>query len=159
MGSKQSDEKETPQELFDFLAQRYGALELDVCASRSNRKCDRYYGLDNGRDGLDLPWDRPFWCNPPYSDIMPWAEKVHHEAVHGGACGLVLVPADPSTRWSGILWECAIEVAYLSPRVTFIENGESIGTGAKQPSAVYVFGPSLLKQAPPRFGRLRWRQE
>ena len=48
MFSSRSDNWETPQYLFDVLNAKYH-FDLDVCASKENAKCPRYYSIkDNG---------------------------------------------------------------------------------------------------------------
>lgn len=51
--SRKSDEWETPQDLFDKLNETYH-FDLDVCATKQNAKCDRFF--DATQDGLKKSW-------------------------------------------------------------------------------------------------------
>lgn len=56
---------ETPDDLFQKYNDAW-RFKLDVCATAKNTKCKRYY--NSKMDGLKLPWDAVWWCNPPYGD-------------------------------------------------------------------------------------------
>lgn len=51
--SRESDEWETPQELFDHLDLEFH-FTLDACASAENRKCERFFSKEN--DALKADW-------------------------------------------------------------------------------------------------------
>lgn len=51
--SSQSDEWETPQDLFDQLDSEFG-FNLDVCANDENHKCPVYITKDH--DALTMDW-------------------------------------------------------------------------------------------------------
>src|SRR5690606_10777218 len=89
MFSKATDEWETPQELFDALAQEF-AFGLDVAATRETCKAPlrRYLGPDatltGYRDALAVDWyaasrshlgGTVCWLNPPYSKCRQFIEK------------------------------------------------------------------------------------
>lgn len=90
--SHQSDEWETPQELFDELDQEFH-FDLDVCATSENAKCKRYFTKEY--DGLWAFWSGNVWCNPPYSDIKSWVEKAYNRS----GLSVLLVPARTDTKW------------------------------------------------------------
>lgn len=94
-----NDEWETPGWLIQHANGLFGVFDLDVCATELNRKAHLWYSLEN--DGLALPWDRKWWCNPPYSDISPWVEKASIAEVPG----VMLLPCDHSTLW----WQAWVE--------------------------------------------------
>lgn len=100
----------TPQGLFDVLDNEFG-FKLDVCASPSNSKCDRY--LTEADDGLAQPWRGVCWMNPPCgSQISHWVKKAHDSAASDRAVVVSLVPARTDTRW---WWDHCIhaEVRFL----------------------------------------------
>lgn len=80
------DDWYTPAWLLDAIGIRY---DLDVCAPRNpaarSVPADVYYTEDD--DGLTQPWYGRVWCNPPYSNSQPWAERM---AEHGNGIWLSL---------------------------------------------------------------------
>lgn len=67
-----SDEWETPPELFEAISRRYGPFDWDLAASAQNAKCTRFW--DKEANALRQNWDdahwRNAWVNPPYSRGM-----------------------------------------------------------------------------------------
>ena len=94
--SKPTDERSTPQWLFDALNKEFH-FTLDVCASAENHKCESYYTIVT--NGLSLPWaPKVCWMNPPYSELTSWLYKLEAE-VKLGATVVGLLPVDTSTKW------------------------------------------------------------
>lgn len=94
-----------------------GALPLD-CASAPDNPTGavRFYdGAANG-DGLMMPWDAPWWCNPPFGrGLKAWAER----AATAKAPGLFLAPARVDTAWWARIYETADLVAFWRGRMRF----------------------------------------
>lgn len=94
------------------------AVDLDPCSNdRSTVRADRAYDLARGEDGLALPWSGSLWINPPYSDVLPWAERLI-ASPDVTACG-VLINVDPSTRWWRLLTGRLSIALLLTRRVQF----------------------------------------
>lgn len=132
--TSETAEWSTPQDLFNDLYREF-AFTLDVCANRTNAKCEDYFGPGGlAEDGLNQDWRGACWMNPPYGEaISQWVEKAYRSA--GSATTLVcLVPARVDTGW---WWDFCRhgEVRFLRGRVRF---GDS-KTGAPFPSAVVIF--------------------
>jgi phage N-6-adenine-methyltransferase len=92
--SSNSCEWETPQDLFDKLNAIY-EFELDVCASKENAKCKKYFTKED--DALSRDWrgHRQIWMNPPYGrEIGKWVKKAFETG--GVVC---LLPARTDTKW------------------------------------------------------------
>lgn len=51
--SSNSDEWETPQDVFDALNEEFD-FNLDPCATDENHKCEKYYTKE--QDGLSQKW-------------------------------------------------------------------------------------------------------
>ena len=51
--SSKTDDWATPQDFFDKLDKEF-MFDLDVCATKENTKCHRWYELQD--DGLSKPW-------------------------------------------------------------------------------------------------------
>jgi hypothetical protein len=106
----ESDERETPDELFAEKHAKY-RFTLDAAAAHDNHKLPRYYtkeGLyvadaagthcvDFATSGLAGSWqDEYVWCNPPYSDIAPWVVKAWTSGAH---LVYMLVPNWTDRKW------------------------------------------------------------
>jgi len=130
--SSKTDLWATPQDLFDQLDDEFG-FELDVCATDSNAKCDRYFTERD--DGLQQTWSGVCWMNPPYgAEIGGWVAKAKQSAGEG-ATVVCLVPARVDTHW---WWDNCLggEIRFLRGRLRF-GGAES---GAPFPSAVVILG-------------------
>lgn len=93
------DEWYTPKWLFDALGLHF---DIDVCspidATHVNVPYNfRYTILD---DGLQQPWEGIVWCNPPYSDSEPWANKMieHND-------GILLTHVPMNALWASKVWQ------------------------------------------------------
>lgn len=161
MYSSCSDEWATPDDVFQWLDEQFG-FDLDVCASRHNHKCSRYFTRET--DGLSQEWTGFCWMNPPYGRPMnAWMRKAV-TAANAGATVVCLVPARTDTQWWQNNVPAAAEVWFLDGRVKFIKHRpdgtEVPSTSPTFPSAVVVFrpdapdgGPVLRHVTPP--GRRR----
>lgn len=110
----------TPDDFFCVLNNEFG-FELDAAATRENAKCPHFLSPDT--DALAEAWLDRFtsvFCNPGFSNLMPWIEKAHIESARA-SCGVVVVVAlcSPSTRWWACAEEWATEIRLLRPRVQF----------------------------------------
>lgn len=112
---KVSDEYGTPLHIYNALNQIY-KFELDVCASKKNHKHSNYYTIKE--DGLEQPWSRMNFCNPPYSNILPWYEKALEEAVKGNKT-VFLSKWDHSTRHGYLAMKYFKEIQFIKERIQF----------------------------------------
>lgn len=170
------DNLETPWEFFAPLHERF-CFTLDAAALPHNAKCERYYappgvlgrcmwaqegecgpagctGCEHGGsgplgyDGLAQSWAHErVWCNPPYSDIEPWAVKARCEKRNAQLI-VMLVPANRTEQgW----WQRQIEpyrdqpgsplrVEFLPGRLRFIKHGHD----RVEPNQRPPFGCALL---------------
>lgn len=112
------DNWETPDELFK-KCDKIWQFDLDVCADETNYKVKSYFDKDD--DGLKQSWGSfTCWCNPPYSDPLPWIEKAESESYKGDPTTVMLLPVDTSTKWFEQAFYSADEIIFLSPRVRFV---------------------------------------
>lgn len=113
------DSQCTPAWLADLLP----VVDLDPCCNSSRIRAHRSVSLPN--DGLASPWQkiaRSVWCNPPYSNPLPWTIHGADAFDAGGVEQLWLVKLDPTTKWWTILAERG-RVMLLRKRVQFEKNG------------------------------------
>lgn len=131
MFSSKTDDWETPQDLFDKLNQEF-EFNLDVCATRENRKCRNFYAKE--LDGLKQDWHGVCWMNPPYGrEIGKWIKKAYEESLTGSTV-VCLLPSRTDTKW----WHdyCMRgEVRFIKGRLKFGNSKNS----APFPSAIVIF--------------------
>lgn len=129
--SSKTDMWATPQDFFDKYNNIY-QFETDVCASRENAKCAKYYTKE--QNGLAQEWTGKCWMNPPYGrEIKDWIKKAYESSING-ATVVCLVPARTDTSW----WHdyCIKgQIEFIRGRLKFGGSQNS----APFPSAVVVF--------------------
>tara|TARA_R100001369_G_scaffold55316_1_gene82222 strand:+ start:624 stop:1061 length:438 start_codon:yes stop_codon:yes gene_type:complete len=124
----------TPQDFFNKYNKAYN-FDLDVCATKDNAKCNKYYTIED--DGLDQDWKGTVWMNPPYGrEIGKWMKKASESYGKGKAKSIVcLVPSRTDTKW----WH---DYA-MQGKITFIKGRLKFGNATNSapfPSAIVVFG-------------------
>lgn len=93
----ESDEWYTPRWLFDPLDKEF-AFTVDAAATRESRKVERFYS--KAEDGLAQSYaGERVWCNPPYSDIRPWAAKAVQSILDGAECWVSPLPVWTDRKW------------------------------------------------------------
>ena len=139
--SKNSDEWETPQNLYDRLNNEF-QFDYDICASHENTKVKTFYATKD-QNSLNYDWSMllkdennfaPFiWCNPPYSKIGEFVKKAYEESLKG--CTVVmLIPSRTDTKY---LHDYCIygQIRYIKGRLKFGNSKNS----APFPSCIVVF--------------------
>lgn len=123
-------------------------IDMDVCALPETAKAEAYYSLVDDNDALVADWVTdwqeceeedfiyPFcYCNPPFSDIHTWMDKVI-EQVGVGADVAMLLPNNPETayirkakRYAETIIEMPFRLKFLRPDGTkFLDkNGKEQG--------------------------------
>lgn len=106
-----SDDCYTPRWVFDAMGLRF---DLDVACPVGGPwhvPCDRYFTAED--DGLAQMWDGLIWCNPPYSNFAPWAQRfMCHDRI--ALMGLML----NTVRWLGPVL-AASDAVTLLPSIRF----------------------------------------
>jgi hypothetical protein len=107
-----TDEWSTPKWLADAL----GQFDIDPCwnVNAHTQATVTYTGI-SGDCGLAAQWFGSVFCNPPYSNVLPWATKLRDH--NGPWCALVKL--DPTTRWWSVLMEATPTVAPFRKRLKF----------------------------------------
>ncbi len=125
-----SDSWCTPKWLCDAL----GSFDIDPCSNDRSQviaKCEMG-GHGDHDDGLSLPWGKAsVYCNPPYSNVMPWALKL---AAHEGPW-VALLKLDTTTRWWATLMDSGASWAPFRSRIKF-ERPEKKPLTANFPSVL-----------------------
>lgn len=149
MFSSDSQEWETPSEIFDPLHERH-RFTLDVCATAKNAKCPDYF--TKADDALSHYWNGVCWMNPPYGRNVTgkWVEKAYNETRTNPFCELVvcLLPARTDTKWfHDYIWRGGHWTEGDSASIDFI-RGRVKFVGAKHsapfPSMIVTFRANYI---------------
>lgn len=124
---KKNDNLVTPQYIIEGL----GPFDLDPCAGIETNHGNVNYRIENGEDGLTLPWKGFVWCNPPFSEKMRWVQKM---AQHSN--GILLLPERGSAPWFGPLAEFCNFYFVMGRKINFIGGSSSNNVG----SVLFPFG-------------------
>lgn len=133
---------QTPKAIFDYYDRRF-KFNCDVACSDENRLVNEHWlTIEDNALHYSTDWNSVNWCNPPYSDIMPWVKKAVSE-MKQGALTVMLIPADTSVKWFKFAFENCTECHFISGRISFInaETGKPV-SGNNKGSVVFVFDPS-----------------
>lgn len=126
---------ETPPEIFEPLDREFH-FGLDVCASTENRKCSKFYSIEE--NSLAQPWQGICWMNPPYGKNMQWwIQKAYDSAKSGQATVVCLIPVRSNNEW----WSLCIqgEIWFVRKKIKFVGADSDLMV----PSAIVVFRPYL----------------
>lgn len=136
--SSNSNEWETPKELFQELDQKYN-FTLDPCATPENAKCAKYYTKE--QDGLAHSWGgETVFCNPPYGrEIGKWVKKCYEESRH--ATIVMLIPARTDTAYFHDYIYGKAEITFLRGRLKFERDGAP-SQPAPFPSMIVEYSPA-----------------
>jgi phage N-6-adenine-methyltransferase len=149
-----NDSWRTPPQVFNYYNKKHN-FQYDVAASDENHLCSRYF--TEQQSGLTTDWHRVLtpgdyvWCNPPYSNPLPFVNKCIDEAVFSGIGSVMLLNHDMSVEWSSILATvgCNIDVfiasgskadkTYCGGRIAFLDaEGNAIKGNNKGQIAVTI---------------------
>ncbi len=117
----------TSPAFLEAVAKQFGSIDLDLACRTDNMVAP--FGITEAEDALSKDWTdldpliggvpiRVAFCNPPFSDIRPWAAKVE-------SCRwlprwtLMLVPASMGSKW----WVDHVlnkTMAFGIPRMQFV---------------------------------------
>ncbi len=120
--ARKTDERFTPPEVFVLRDRVWpGGVDTDPAWSpRSFSRARRCYTKHD--NGLRQLWLGLVWLNPPWSDVLPWLERLlDHLEVQVGEPreGMLCVRNDPSTEWFKLAAARADAIAFLSKRTRY----------------------------------------
>jgi hypothetical protein len=126
-----SDDYYTPPFIFEALGIEF---DLDVSAPPNGVPwipAKRSLSLID--DGLMTDWYGKVWCNPPYSNVTPWAKKL---ISHNNGIALVQMA---KSAWFNTVWNDASGALVLPPNIKFVRAD---GTSAPifMPVILFAFG-------------------
>lgn len=138
MGSSESPEWYTPQEMVHLVLECLGEIDLDPCSNSHefpNVPAHQLYTKED--NGLDKPWYGRVYLNPPYgSEIPAWIQKLVHEYEEAKTIeeAITLIPGRIDTQWFQPLY--AYLMCHIRGRLQF-ENAQN---SAPFPSILVYLG-------------------
>ena len=135
MFSSETDLWATPQNFFDELNKEF-RFTLDPCSNHENRKCDKYYTIED--NGLLQDWQgETVFCNPPYGKPMKdWVRKCYEESLKPNTLVVMLIPARTDTSYfHQYIYNKARDIRFIKGRLKF---GDAVNA-APFPSMLVVF--------------------
>jgi hypothetical protein len=105
---KENDTTLTPL----WITEKLGPFDMDPCAYPDHPTAKILNVWPSC--GLTMDWHGAVWCNPPYSEPMPWVRKM---AEHNN--GIMLVLASTDTAWFQEAMKTANTLHFPKGRLTF----------------------------------------
>jgi len=126
-----TDKHCTPKAFFLAVQKKFGVkFTLDIAASKANRLC-KYY-IDERKDALKSTWAGTAWCNPPYSNVFKFLQKI---VSNNSKYTFVLLATRSDTEWFHKFSPLAYKRIWIKGRLKFVGSKG----GAPFPSVLLVF--------------------
>lgn len=133
-----SDTWLTPPDLVQLL----GKFDLDPCTDKDMPWATARRMVALPQDGLSVKWEGMVFCNPPYSKVGPWVDKM---VEHGN--GILLVSAKSSdSHWGNKLLKEADLVLFIKRRIKFYYVDGTQSSGRILPNLLAAFGEEAQKR-------------
>lgn len=120
-----------------WLVEALGDFDLDPAGAPGWDLADETYTLENGQDGLVLPWRGRIWLNPPYgAQAKPFMKRM---ADHNHGTALLFARTE-TQMFQRQVFGYATAALFLEGRVSFLrEDGAQSGVAAA-PSLLLAYG-------------------
>ena len=120
------------------LIQALGEFDLDPCSPNNLpwKTAREFYSLENGQDGLMLPWKGRVWLNPPYSNWVDFLKKLKE---HGNGIALIFARTETNGFFNHI-WNDADSILFMRKRVKFVKHDLSKVGSSTAPSVLIAYG-------------------
>jgi hypothetical protein len=92
----EKDLAQTPKWLIASVCHLIGikSFNLDVCSLESTKKARRCFSLsEREENSLELGWSMWNWCNPPFTNILPFCVKAAEQASSGFKNTAMIMPS------------------------------------------------------------------
>ena len=135
----------TPPSVIEYVTNRWGNIALDLCADISNTVSPEYYSEDDSMldaTESELSWHEGImWCNPPYSNPLPFVTKCK-EIAEMGFTVIMLLNQDTSTKWFGVIDKHAKGIYPVTgARISFVDGDGNKIKGNNKPQILVKFSP------------------
>lgn len=144
-GSKEKqDEWYTPAQFIESARKVMGGIDLDPATSeyaQETVKAINYYT----EDALEKEWSGRVWLNPPFTDVLKFADKLILHLVTGEVTqSIMLTNNNTDTLWWHQLATNADKICFTRGRISFYNRaGEAKGNTNGQ--TFFYFGKRLVK--------------
>lgn len=120
----------------NWIVESLGKFDLDPCGAPNHDLAETTFQIDEGQDGLALPWFGRVWLNPPYGDEAPPFLKKMAEHQNG----IAFIFARTETKaFFNYVWEQATAVLFLKGRVKFLNADITVTNAANAPSVLIAY--------------------
>ena len=146
--SSESEEWETPKELFDYLDELIGGFTLDPASTDDNSLCQKHF--TKKEDGLKQSWEgEKVFLNPPYGrEVKHWIKKSYEESRKHGTCVVCLLPARTDTQYFHDYCTKAKQITFIKGRLKFKNKFNEVSTPAPFPSMIVTFYNNNMEHLP-----------
>jgi|GEM_PF-4585653 hypothetical protein len=153
---KHREDWETPIAIIEACQEHFNAgkpFDVDLCASKDNKRFERWFGLDSPEDNVCVAltkWAHTWttgWCNPPFSIefmelltsyILEWQQRYDHKVNRGI---FLVLPATKSDQqwWHDLVFQPGLVfgIIHIRGRVYYELNGER-KWGADHPTQIMI---------------------
>jgi hypothetical protein len=138
----------TPQWIIDLI----GQSDLDPCGYKLpdgtfvTQCAGRTYTLQDGEDGLSLPWEGTVYCNPPYDDNKTWLRRCREYHVETGNNVIVLMYNRSETRYFQEEVPFATGVLFPFGRIEFLDETGKLRGRAPAPNILLAYGDGAFER-------------
>ena len=146
-----NDTWRTPPEVISFIESKFGEIQIDLCSSNENKVCSKNITeLNNFLDDRhillnDLELGGLAFCNPPYSNPLPFVKQCVKWAKNGYAVAGML-NFDPSTKWYVELVNAnALMMQIIGGRIAFHDENGVPAKGNNKPQFMFYLAPFLAQ--------------
>jgi phage N-6-adenine-methyltransferase len=101
-------------------------FDLDVCCLKKTAKAKNYFSLEEDRDCFTTPWvgnaygPTLAWCNPPFSNVMPFIERAVDQCDQHGTTTIMIIPNNPEVAYRRKLKEVCDTFVEMPFRLKFL---------------------------------------
>jgi phage N-6-adenine-methyltransferase len=131
----------TPAEYIEAARKVLGAIDLDPAThpiAQRTIRATRYYTKSD--DGLTQPWTGRVWCNPPYTKLAEFADKLVDEYTQGRmTAGIFLTHNYTDTGWFHTAAAPCAAICFTRGRIKFTDPKGEIAAPT-QGQAFFYYG-------------------
>ena len=147
-----NDTWRTPLEVIEFIESKFGYIDIDLCSSDENKVCELNINEDDDfllekhmKENRWIELGDLAWCNPPYSNPLPFVKQCIQWAKHGYAVAGIL-NFDPSTKWFVELINAnALIMPIIGGRISFLDENGVPAKGNNKPQFMFYLAPFLAQ--------------